>query len=437
MSNSEESMHIVPSAAGEAEIVDSDYSHWEFANASVRVRIHREVIEGIRREIQEKPEAISSGTFRGERTGGEPVDLQVDQYRRSESEGIISENEAREALGIYFTGAKAPSYLGNVDFLLQIMPDAEGTPVLHCFGLYEDGSLTPLQPVTPTAQPATPPEEPKHRRLVPDFDPAELPRSLRSFDAEPDHAAAPNFLQQHWKAFLAALVLVGGVLGLTFYLQNNSLRTPGGKSASVAETSPAVRPLGLHVDPTVPVWRVTWNHDASAEQGRKGIRLFVQDGGEQTLVELSPQNLDTAQYEFQPQSRDVTFRLEATAADGRVTAESFRVLTPEPAKAAEPQAPAPTAAAFTAPKPVHRVPPVVDASMRPRIHGKIRLDVRAEIDSHGRVISAKPARKSKSRLETYLYGRAVRAAMEWRFEPATKQGTPTASAQTIHFVFER
>ena len=80
---------------------------------------------------------------------------------------------------------------------------------------------------------------------------------------------------------------------------------------------------------------------------------------------------------------------------------------------------------------------MVPASIRPRIHGSIPIDVRVRIDARGRVTSAVPVVKQKAGLNSYLASRAVYAAKLWRFTPARENGKPAPSTQTIHFVFEK
>jgi TonB family protein len=79
----------------------------------------------------------------------------------------------------------------------------------------------------------------------------------------------------------------------------------------------------------------------------------------------------------------------------------------------------------------HRVAPVVPASIRPRIKRTIPVDIRVRIDAQGRVASAVAVSKAHNGLETFLIGKALEAARQWRFEPA-----PPAT-EIIHFTFER
>jgi TonB family protein len=182
--------------------------------------------------------------------------------------------------------------------------------------------------------------------------------------------------------------------------------------------------------------------------------LFVRDGEAEDRVDLTKQDVDAGAYTWQPKGNDVTFRLEAIDAAGRISAESFRVIRQSsgaatsaaavpaasgPASSLPARAPAANepAAHLIPAKATHKVPPVVPASIRPRISGVIPVDVRVRINAHGRVTSATPTIKPRPGLSAYLTSRAVYAARLWRFTPARENGRPTASTQTIHFVFEK
>ena len=167
----------------------------------------------------------------------------------------------------------------------------------------------------------------------------------------------------------------------------------------------------------------------------------MREGDDQNRVDLSPGDLASGMYQYHPAGNDVTFRIEVTENSGRVSAESFRLTraaTPVAAPAAAPPPPpAPAAAArIIEPRAIHRVPPVVPVSIKPRINGTIPIDVRVRIDAEGRVTAAAPVVKQPSGLHAYLAGRAVEAARLWRFEPARENGKPVPGSETIHFVFE-
>jgi hypothetical protein len=249
-----------------------------------------------------------------------------------------------------------------------------------------------------------------------------------------DDAAAHGFLAKKWP-FMAAVLVVVAAVGLVW--QQASHRSAP-QPAHVAEAAPA-RPLGLYVDPTGDAWRVTWNPSATGLPGARTVKLFVRDGDEPSHVfELTPADLQAGAYQYAPKSHDVMFRLEVTDAAGRVSAESFRLVN------SAPPAPAPAPAGATAPPPAgeiiparatHRVAPVVPASIKPRLHGSVPVEVRVKIDARGRVTSAVPVVKPHTNLDIFLASRAVYAAKEWRFEPARQGNHPVPSSQIIHFVF--
>lgn len=298
---------------------------------------------------------------------------------------------------------------------------------------------------------ATPP-----RRLVPDFPsaPVEAAPSLFGLSdppgsehwraaAEEPEAHKPSFLRK-WLPLVCALALVGGVVWLL--ASQGRLSSPPATTGTAPVTADASRPLGLYVDPQPNRWFVSWNTNASSLRSARGIQLFVREGDDQQRVNLSQQQIAAGAYEYHPVGNDVTFRLEVADKDGRVSAESFRVLQkqiPAPVPPAAPQvahapaAPAPNETHLIQPKPVFRAPPVVAAGIRPRIKGSVPIDVRVHIDEHGKVVSATPVTKLHDGIEEYLGGRAVQAAKQWRFEPARENGKAVQGSQTIHFVFTK
>jgi hypothetical protein len=329
-------------------------------------------------------------------------------------------------------------------------------------------------PVTPKAESA--PTEPPQRRLVPDFPmPVEpAPSVFGLSDApgsdywrrpmEPLEPPAPK-ISRKWLPLAGALVLVGGAIW--FFSQ--------GKFGSNTNSNPvasgeAQRPLGLYVDPQGESWHILWNPNATALQNARNVQLFVREGDDQNRIDLAPRNLATGAYDYHPTGNDVTFRLEVADQKGLVSAESFRLMrgadlgplnhaSPSQANAKPPAAPAATAPGTTPPpqavskaplpttpeerphivqpRPTYRAPPVVAAGIRPRINGTVPIDVRVQIDEHGRVTSATPVTKLHGGLEEYLAARAVQAAKQWRFDPAKADGKPVDGAQTIHFVFTK
>jgi hypothetical protein len=257
-------------------------------------------------------------------------------------------------------------------------------------------------------------------------------------------------LLRQWWPLLVAILLVVGALWL---LLPHPARREAPSARVLPETpstdagTPA-RPLGLYVDSSEPVWRVSWNPGATAFRGARGVALFVRDGDDQNRIDLSPQDLQSGTYQYAAKNQEVTFRLEVTDDRGRLSAESFRLVKSVPVPPekppvesvkppAEPPRPASTAKNLVHPRATHKVPPVVPAGIRPRIKSPIPVDILVHVDSHGRVTDAAPAVKQHPGLESYLAERAVTAAKQWRFDPARENGRAVPGTETIHFVFER
>jgi len=103
-------------------------------------------------------------------------------------------------------------------------------------------------------------------------------------------------------------------------------------------------------------------------------------------------------------------------------------------------APAPTAASTTRPAVassggvVHQVIPDVPQSAKNTITGTIKVGVRVEVDSSGKVTSAKLAHAGPS---SYFANLAVRAAQQWGFSAPVVNGQPAASTWLLTFRFKR
>ena len=316
----------------------------------------------------------------------------------------------------------------------------------------------------PSAENPAPPRE-RMRRLVPDFVPAAEPvepGGVFSFEPRIGPPPPPQFaIEPERSPFREALAkwwpLAGAILlvcGAMWFLFGQNRRNPAENAADISE----YRPVGMYVDPGPQRWRISWNPSATAFRNARSVALFVRDGDAEDRVDLTKQDVAAGAYSWQPNGSDVTFRLETIDSGGRISAESFRVIRPAAgaglANAAPAPAPnsgsgaggakppeavpaAPASAHLVPAKAVHKVPPVVPASIRPRIHGSIPIDVRVHIDARGRVTSAVPVVKQRAGLNSYLASRAVYAAKLWRFTPARENGKSAPSTQTIHFVFEK
>ena len=453
-------MSLLPDTAQSADPVDTGYSSWRLDGFPLEIRIHPEVIDAIAKDILECPDGEVDGALRGRREAGDSEILWIEGHKRLEAAAEAPE----DAIGFYRGTASKdgfPDADGPPDSLLMaVHPDASGGLAAHFFVPGASGNPEPAEPAFPFVHRT----QNKARRLVPDFDHAAEPgrspaaASIRDFilqpravplkteqnedEEEPETgrwAGLASLLRRFWP-LLAALALTGAAVWLLPRLLSRQAVAPAEASGTAA-----VRPLGLFVDPASPNWRISWNRDASVLQRAAMVRLFIHDGEEQNGVDLTSGDLSSGMYEYKPHGNDVTFRLEATGAPetagapGRVSAESFRLVRTAAEPAATPSAgkAAASASATTPPLAVHRVAPVVAASLRPRIRGKILVDIRVQIDTRGRVTSAVPGSRPRKGIETELTGSAVRASRAWRFDPATSGGKAVAGTQTLHFVFEK
>jgi len=101
-----------------------------------------------------------------------------------------------------------------------------------------------------------------------------------------------------------------------------------------------------------------------------------------------------------------------------------------PAKQPAPQPPTTTTAGGI----VRQVIPEVSRSARNTIKGKIRVVVRVEVDSSGKVTEATLTSAGPSR---YFAGLALKAAQGWEFSPPSVNGQPAASIWMLRFHFGR
>jgi len=320
---------------------------------------------------------------------------------------------------------------------LSDSPDEAETRVTHAApisaGFPERGSAESGSTAGSTAPPP--------RRIIPDFLSAPVEPSHTHDGDTTGHldSNSSGLLGRGWPVIAAAAVVLGAA---AFFI------LPGhhsvGTAALSTTTSQPARPLGLYVSPSGNTWRVSWNPNATALHDARSVQLFVREGDDLNRIELTTNDLASGTYEYRPTAKDVTFRLEVTQSSGAIAAESFRYDINAPVVATAPPAPAHSAVQATqakagpmAPRPIHRVPPVIPSSIRPRIHGSIPIDVRVKVDRIGRVQSAESVTKTGDGLHKYLASRAVAAAKQWRFEPARDNGQPVAGEETLHFTFER
>lgn len=482
-------------SSGEIEPPVEDYFEWNPEGSPFSIQMHVDVIDGIARDVTEDFRGAAEG---GVEVGGlllgrveseDQTCVRIERWQRLPcghrfGPKFILDREDQAALvaaaeqilktgdlsvvGLYRSHTRPGLQLEMADFeliaqyfndpsdiMLLVKPASKIEISARFFKRAPEGGTEPVGPVFPLRGRAEnaagdkesapivdlKPDSPETpRRLIPDFVPSAVEPS-RTPRSEPAFLAAPSSTgkgERNWWPLLAAIFLVAG--GAWFFLQPK-LHLNSGSEPIIA--APADRPLGLYVDPAGQTWRVSWNPNATALRVARTVQLFVREGEDQNRLDLSPGDLASGMYQYHPTGNDVTFRLEVTENSGHVSAESFRLTraaAPVSAPAAAPQVPKPSPPAVTTgltePRAIHRVPPVVPVSIKPRISGAIPIDVRVHIDTNGHVTSAAPVVKQPSGLHAYLAGRAVEAARLWRFEPARANGKPVPGSETIHFVFE-
>jgi TonB family protein len=122
--------------------------------------------------------------------------------------------------------------------------------------------------------------------------------------------------------------------------------------------------------------------------------------------------------------------------DGQVKIETAPVASEAASSQPAPSAPAPAPkeAAKSRGEVVHQVIPDVPQSAKNTITGTIKVGVRVEVDSSGKITSAKLAPAGPSQ---YFANLALRAAEQWQFSPAQVNGQPASSAWLLKFRFKR
>jgi len=117
-------------------------------------------------------------------------------------------------------------------------------------------------------------------------------------------------------------------------------------------------------------------------------------------------------------------------------ADSAPQTAPPPASTPQLSTPAPSTASSADSKGAvaHEVLPDIPRSAMNTITGTIKISVRVEVDSSGKVTDAKLTKAGPSK---YFAGFALNAARGWEFTPPTANGQATASVWTIHFRLRR
>lgn len=135
---------------------------------------------------------------------------------------------------------------------------------------------------------------------------------------------------------------------------------------------------------------------------------------------------------FHSRGRDSSAQNSETASQPSVQPPPAVTAAPKPSPSA---APAPTKRAKGAGwAVVHQVMPDVPQSAKNTIRGTIKISVRVEVDSSGKVTSARLKSAGPSK---YFAGRAQKAAEQWQFSPPEANGQSAKSAWLIQYRFRR
>jgi hypothetical protein len=109
---------------------------------------------------------------------------------------------------------------------------------------------------------------------------------------------------------------------------------------------------------------------------------------------------------------------------------------PAPAQHLAPVQQAAYPALVTPPQPLRKVIPNWRSIAPQLLLETTTVDIQVSIDAAGRVLKARPVNTGK-KLNQAVVGEAVKAAMQWTFEPATHRGKPVPATQVITFRFAR
>jgi len=189
--------------------------------------------------------------------------------------------------------------------------------------------------------------------------------------------------------------------------------------------------------------RVAIRMDVVGESGEAKIESIALSGENAALSGSIPASVSSAE----PIAKEPPAKTKAATPPGSPAPKRWKILKDlsEPGAARDPS-PAPafhalrneqdplSHAAIQEAAPITETQPTLPADLRARIDRDNVIDVRVEIDAAGRVVSAKSA-SEKGPLGEILAGYAVRAALSWRFRPATQNGKPVRSEKTIDFLF--
>jgi hypothetical protein len=104
--------------------------------------------------------------------------------------------------------------------------------------------------------------------------------------------------------------------------------------------------------------------------------------------------------------------------------------------ATPPVTPAAPSVIYVAAVPIRKIQPAVPPSLHSMIPAALSIEVKVEIDTEGRVVSAAPV-DVVTPAQKLLAPEAAQAARLWRFEPARRNQEPVPSEARLKFDFER
>ncbi|MDQ2710780.1 MAG: energy transducer TonB [Acidobacteriota bacterium] len=117
--------------------------------------------------------------------------------------------------------------------------------------------------------------------------------------------------------------------------------------------------------------------------------------------------------------------------------ESIQKAEPPAAPSAKPSAtPSPGAVlgeAYLPPRPLRQVVPATRGSGL-MIFKEMAVEIQATVNAQGRVVATQPI-QGPNKVSQQVIGAAIKAAEDWRFQPATLRGKPVESKYTIVFRF--
>jgi hypothetical protein len=293
--------------------------------------------------------------------------------------------------------------------------------------------------------------------------------------------ARPPPKRSLWGAFVIAVLLFTILIvgGASLYFNSPNLRS----LLQLAVPKPPDKGLDLQVA-RAPDGQLTltWNQNAPEVLTASGGTLFVTDGRGSPKLPLDNAQLRSGKLLYFPKGEDVQFRLELNVGSGHTVAESVRVMSPGgktrrkrrlPASHSNQLARADTPAASAAfiatdaikaspplslgplrppspsllpgipvPRPQSEpnsayVPPRVIQEMMPETNplGQFaQISVQVTINTTGHVVGTHAAENAGPTSDA-LTAIALKAARQWRFQPATLNGKPIPAEYTIVFAF--